>query len=285
MSNHPAQQFKAPSAIMAGVPLKRIIGPAAIGLIADSFAPVYQLFDRKRFIARAQKGLEPLTLMQRGQHIAQALAQELPTAFEKAAPMLIAAMGPTLSTTAGNGLAPFFYLPHSCYVATFGPSHFPSGMRVIKALTQRFTSEFAIRPFLIQHQDACVATLIKWTGDKDIHVRRLTSEGSRSRLPWGMRIPAFQKDPTPVLPILEQLKDDESLYVRRSVANHLADLLKDTPDIAYAICHRWAQEVAKSDSEQANNRRWMLRHTVRLPAKRGEIKALAIRQLAAIRRT
>jgi len=193
-------------------------------------------------------------------------------------------MGPTLSTTEGNGLAPFFYLPHSSYVATFGPTHFQSGMRVLKALTQRFTSEFAIRPFLIQHQDACVATLIKWTRDKDIHVRRLTSEGSRSRLPWGMRIPAFQKDPTPVLPILEQLKDDESLYVRRSVANHLADLLKDSPDIAYAICYRWAQEVAKSDNEQANNRRWMLRHSVRLPAKRREINALAIRQLAAIRK-
>jgi 3-methyladenine DNA glycosylase AlkC len=284
MTLHPAQLFRAPSSITPGVPLKRILGTQAINLIADSFAAVSPSFDRERFIATAQRGLNPLSLMQRGQHIAQALAQELPTAFEKAAPILIDAMGPTLSTTEGNGLAPFFYLPHSSYVATFGPTHFPSGMRVIKALTQRFSSEFAIRPFLIQHQDACVAMLHKWTSDKDVHVRRLTSEGSRSRLPWGMRIPAFQQDPTPVLPLLEQLKDDDSLYVRRSVANHLGDIAKDHPDLAYSICRRWASEVANSNNDQANNRRWMIRHAVRLPAKRGIKAALKIRALAAIRK-
>jgi 3-methyladenine DNA glycosylase AlkC len=284
MQTHPAERFKAPSTITAGVPLKRILGAPAIALIAESFAPVYRAFDAERFIAHAQKGLSPLSLMQRGLHIAQALAQELPTAFAQAAPILIAALGPPLTKTEANGLAPFFYLPHSSYVATYGPSHFPSGMRVIKALTQRFTSEFAIRPFLIHHQDACVATLLKWTKDKDIHVRRLTSEGSRSRLPWGMRIPAFQKDPTPVLAILEQLKDDESQYVRRSVANHLGDILKDQPTLAYTICQRWAQEVAQLDCEPANNRRWMLRHAVRLAAKRGVKEALAIRQLCAIRK-
>jgi 3-methyladenine DNA glycosylase AlkC len=284
MSAHPAQKFRAPSSMTPGVPLKLLMGTQAIELIADSFVSVAPAFNRQRFIANAERGLGPLTLMQRGLHIAQALAHELPTAFNQAAPILIAAMGPTLKSTEGNGLAPFFYLPHSFYVATYGPAHFVSGMRVIKALTQRFTSEFAIRPFLIKHQDACVNTLIKWTGDKNDHVRRLTSEGSRSRLPWGMRIPAFQRDPKPVLPILEQLKDDASSYVRRSVANHLGDILKDHPTTAYGICHRWAEEVAKSDSELANNRRWMLRHAVRLPAKRGNKEALVIRKIAAIRR-
>jgi 3-methyladenine DNA glycosylase AlkC len=83
---------------------------------------------------------------------------------------------------------------------------------------------------------------------------------------------------------LEELKDDKAEYVRRSVANHLGDILKDHPATAYGICRRWAKEVATSDSVEANNRRWMLRHAVRLPAKRGNKEALGIRALAAIRR-
>ncbi len=281
---HPAQRFKAPSAITAGVPLKNILGPPVITLIAESFATVYPSFNTTQFIARAKKGLPPLTLMERGNHIALALAHELPTNFARAAPIIIAALGPPLTKTDKNGLAPFFYLPHSSYIATFGPSRLTAGMRAIKELTKRFTGEFAIRPFLIEQQDACIATLLQWTTDKDSHVRRLTSEGSRARLPWGIRIPSFQKDPTPVLSILELLKDDESLYVRRSVANHLGDIAKDHPATAFALCKRWAAEVHSRNDELAHQRRWMIRHAVRLPAKRGDKNALALRALAAIRK-
>jgi 3-methyladenine DNA glycosylase AlkC len=60
-------------------------------------------------------------------------------------------------------------------------------------------------------------------------VRRLVSEGSRPRLPWGLQLKALVADPSPTLPLLRALQDDPSEYVRRSVANHLNDIAKDHP--------------------------------------------------------
>ncbi len=51
----------------------------------------------------------------------------------------------------------------------------------------------------------------------------------RPRLPWSFRLDALVADPAPVAKILENLKADPSLYVRKSVANHLNDITKDHP--------------------------------------------------------
>ena len=285
---HPAQRMRTSGRIEAGVPLKAILGRQTIVLLAESFHGVVPGFDGAGFRAAANRGLEPLALLARGAHIADRLAAHLPVDFDEAAPLLIAAMGPVLTATEGNGLAPFFYLPHSHYIATRGVERFASGMRANYELTRRFTAEYSLRPYLIAHQDASLVELTRWAVDADPHVRRAASEATRSRLPWAIRLPAFQRDPTPVLPILERLKDDPVLYVRRSVANHLGDILKDHPPMVHAICRRWLDEIAVAgfDPVAAENRRWMIRHAVRLHAKQGERTALALRVAArAIQRT
>ena len=106
-------------------------------------------------------------------------------------------------------------------------------------LTQRFTAEYSIRAFLEKHPEATLARLREWARDPSEHVRRLVSEGTRPRLPWAPRLRAFQKDPRPVIELLELLKDDPSLYVRRSVANNLNDIGKDHPQLLAAIAKRW----------------------------------------------
>lgn len=146
-------------------------------------------------------------------------------------------------------------------------------MRAQYELTRRFSAEFSMRPFLIKWPERTLARLLEWTRDPDPHVRRLCSEGARPRLPWAMRIPAFVKDPRPVLPILEALKDDVDLYVRRSVANHLGDIAKDHPQLAFEICERWLEGGS-------TERKWMIRHAVRHPAKKGVRAALRLRKLA-----
>jgi len=140
-------------------------------------------------------------------------------------------------------------------------------------LTKRFSSEFSIRQFLIQEQERTLAQLLKWVSDPNPHVRRLCSEGSRPRLPWAKRIPSFMVNPNPVLPILEILKDDQSLYVRRSVANHLGDIAKDHPDLVFEICEWWL-------AGSSNEIRWLIRHALRHPAKKGDRVALKIRAVA-----
>jgi 3-methyladenine DNA glycosylase AlkC len=281
MNLHPAQRFSAPSAIQRGVPLKQLMGRRLAKLIGESLAEVVPNFDRKRFQTSATTGLKALELKERALNIAHAMSEQLPSDFDELVSLLIASLGPPLKATKDNGLAPFFYLPHSQLIAVYGISRFDSGMRANYELTRRFTAEFSIRPFLVKHRLKCLQTLDRWTADSSPHVRRLVSEGTRPRLPWATRLSEFQHNPQFALPLLEKLKDDRDLYVRRSVANHLGDIAKDHPDVVFDVCWKWLEEISDSrDPIQSKNRRWVVRHAVRLPAKRGEPKAVAVRKAA-----
>jgi len=188
-------------------------------------------------------------------------------------------LGPELTRTEGNGLAPFFYLPHALLIAK-GVDHFQIGMEANYELAKRFTAEFSIRPYIAAHPRRSLKLLERWAKDANPHIRRAASEGTRPRLPWGMRLDVFINEPKLTLKLLEKLKDDPELYVRRSVANHLADLLKDHPELAYEICERWLSECdERLDKQRAEARRWIVRHAVRLPARKGEKRAMALRTL------
>lgn len=271
----------APSSIQKGASLKDLLGPEAIDCLAQNIALVHPRFDQTRFRAAALQGLDPLALMERGQHIAVALRASLPPTYADAVGILLASLTPPLTQTDGNGLAVMFYLPHSSFIAQFGlsPEHnggddpFDISMRAQYELTRRFSAEFCIRPFLIQQQRRTIARLLEWTSDPDPHVRRLCSEGTRPRLPWGLRLPSLVRDPSPTAPILEALKDDPSLYVRRSVANHLGDIAKDHPAYVFATCERWLDDAS-------DEVKWLIRHALRHPAKKGDAAALRIRAAA-----
>lgn len=282
MPQHASQRFQAPNTILSGVPLKELFNADLIRLIGESFSDVLPEFDRKSFQRRAKAGLDELELNQRGRHIGLAIAEQLPQPFATACPVLLASLGPELSATEGNGLAPFFYLPHAYVIVERGLDDFENGMVANYELTKRFSAEFSIRPFLVKYRDECLARLTTWTSDPNPHVRRLVSEGTRPRLPWAMRLKEFQADPQFVLPLLERLKDDPEMYVRRSVANHLGDILKDHLEVGFDVCDRWLQEATSKRvaREQATARKWIIRHAVRLPAKQGNSRAVALRMAA-----
>jgi len=101
--------------------------------------------------------------------------------------------------------------------------------------------------------------------------------GTRPGLPWAQRIPAFVENPTLTIPILEALRNDEDLYVRWSVANHLGDIAKDHPDRVFEICENWL-------IESSNEVRWIIRHALRYPAKKGNKAALQLRAAAKARK-
>lgn len=271
----------APRSIRNGSSLADLLDREAIYCLAHNICLVHPRFDGKAFQRSALGGLKPLSILQRGHHLARALHEHLPKRYEDAVHILIQSLTPPQTATEDLGLGVFFYLPHVSFVATYGldPIHndghdpFEISMRAQYELTRRFSAEFSIRPFLIKWPERTLAQLEQWTEDPDPHVRRLCSEGTRPRLPWAIRIPAFMKDPRPVLPILEALKDDSDLYVRRSVANHVGDIAKDHPRLAFELCERWLEGATKE-------RKWLLRHAVRHPAKKGVTAALRIRRLA-----
>jgi 3-methyladenine DNA glycosylase AlkC len=284
-NHHPSQRFMAPTTIQHGVPLKELMGRKLIALIGDSLAAVVPGFDVQGFQARAMWDLDKLELKERALSIAHAMAEQMPSSFDELAPLLVKSFGPPLEATDGNGLAPFFYFPHTHLIAAYGVSSFESGMATNYEVTKRFTAEFSIRPFLIEHRSKCLKVLRRWAKDSNAHVRRLVSEGTRPRLPWTMRLPEFQADPNLSLPLLELLKDDPELYVRRSVANHLGDIAKDHLEVALDVCEAWLEEVRRSDDESvADNRRWIVRHAVRHPAKKGNARAIKLREMATVTR-
>ncbi|MFZ4765850.1 MAG: DNA alkylation repair protein [Roseimicrobium sp.] len=242
----------APRSIQKGSSLGDLLDSEAVDCLAHNISLGCPDFDADAFRRTALEGLQPLAILQRGRHLAQALREHLPANYEQALEILLNSLTPPLTETSELGLGVFFYLPHISFVATYGldAAHnegrdpFEASMRAQYELTRRFSAEFSIRPFLVRWPERTLARLMEWTGDADPHVRRLCSEGTRPRLPWAMRLPAFMKDPRPVLPILEALKDDPDLYVHRSVANHVGDIAKDNPALAFEICERWLEDAS-----------------------------------------
>lgn len=250
-------------------PLKNQFGPDVPSRLAENIVTVWPQFSAEQFISEALHGYDELELMPRGRHLAQMLHRHLPNDYERAIEVLLASLGPILDGTEQQGMTPFFYMPHTFFVAEYGLDHFEVSMRAQYELAQRFTAEFSIRPFLVRHQEATLRRLNMWTQDANVHVRRLVSEGTRPRLPWAMRLPEFQKDPGPILSLLEKLKDDPELYVRRSVANNLNDIGKDNPQLLTATVARWMENVTPE-------RRTLIKHALRSQIKAGDSEALAI---------
>jgi 3-methyladenine DNA glycosylase AlkC len=160
-------------------------------------------------------------------------------------------------------------MPLEHFVGVYGLDHFDVSMQALYEITKRSTAEFAIRPFLIRYEKQTLNVLMNWVTDKNDHVRRLVSEGTRPRLPWAMRLPSFMADPRPTIKLLEKLKNDSSEYVRRSVANHLNDITKDHPDLAVNVLAHWAKGASKE-------RMWIIRHALRSLVKQGHTGALAV---------
>ncbi len=253
-----------------GEPLTQFFGPEIPRRIADQIRAVDANFPRTRFLRIALRGYESLNLMARGRQIAHALHDSLPSHFAEAIPILLASLGSAPPKQDGDrGMAPFFYLPHVLYVAESGLDYFDLSMQAQYELTQRFTAEFSIRPFLERYPEATLAQLRVWASDPSPDVRRLVSEGTRPRLPWAPRLRTFQRDPRPVLALLELLKDDPELYVRRSVANNLNDIGKDHPALLATTARRWRRGASEE-------RLWIIRHALRSAVKRGEPGALRV---------
>ncbi len=220
-------------------PMKDGLGKAAVQRLATALKRSNPRFDDRAFVRDACKGLKDLELKQRVQHVILALERHLPQPYPRALETVLGAIKHWDRGDPNDPLRGFAAWPLIDYVAHAGTDDFERSLPALKKLTPLFTAEFAIRPFLRRYPKQSLALLKQWTSDKDPAVRRLVSEGTRPRLPWGGHLEAFCKDPRPTLALLELLKDDDSEYVRRSVANHLNDIGKDHPELLLATCKRW----------------------------------------------
>ena len=255
--------------------LKNLFNKANIRSMAGHLARVSPDFDANGFSTFAIKGLDDLELKERSKRITDALGRFLPDDFSEAVEILLASLDPITDAPVGemesglsdHGIGGWPVMSMADYVARHGQENVALSLAALKEMTTRFSAEFAIRPFLLNHQKKTLKTLSKWTDDKNEHVRRLVSEGSRPRLPWGIQLKPFIEDPTAVLQLLERLKDDPSEYVRRSVANNLNDIAKDHADLIGEIAGKWIKDAGP-------DRKRLVRHGLRTLIKAGHGGAL-----------
>jgi 3-methyladenine DNA glycosylase AlkC len=249
--------------------LKESFGRDVPERIAEMLTRADPTFRSAAFVTDALEGYDELELTPRARRIADVLRTYLPDDVERAAAVVAASLGPPIEgdELTGVGMAPFVYLPFVYWIAAEGLGHWDAAMALQHELTQRCTCEFSIRAFIDADPERTLARLREWTRDPSPHVRRLVSEGTRPRLPWAPRLRRFVEDPTPVVALLEVLKDDPTTLVRRSVANNLNDIGKDHPAVLVDVCRRWLVDAT-------DERRALVRHALRSAVRRGEPEAL-----------
>jgi len=248
-------------------PLKDGYDGVYIERLAAGIAAAWKPLDRAAFAAAVfAEGWDELELKSRMLRIAEAIDGALPGDLAAALAIL-------------DPVVPGFDGYHAMFFPTFVELRvmrdiercWESAFHALARYTPHSSSEFAVRPLIVADQEGAMAELLAWTRDADHHVRRLASEGCRPRLPWAMALPALKRDPAPVLPILEALRDDESEYVRRSVANNLNDIAKDHPQLVLEVAARWL-----GDGSCAPDRKRLVKHACRTLLKAGESRAMKL---------
>ncbi|MFV2015895.1 MAG: DNA alkylation repair protein [Candidatus Heimdallarchaeota archaeon] len=234
--------------------------------LAEKIQQIYVDFDKESFVKQVLAKLQKLTFTNRMRHISDILRKTLPSRYPKALKILLQTLGPELTKETGTFNDGFIYWPISCFIEDYGLGHFEESMQGMYELTKRFTAEYAIRPFLIQDLRKTIENLSQWLEDPNPDVRRFICEGTRPTIPWGKKIPQLIDNPSPVIPLLESLKEDPSKYVQKSVANHLNAISKSHPDLVIQITKSWAK-IKNKDTH------WIIKQALRTLVKSEQTNA------------
>ncbi|MDP2187642.1 MAG: DNA alkylation repair protein [Sphingobacteriaceae bacterium] len=245
---------------MADFVLKDAFDPAFIHRLAQACEKLQSGFNKAAFLAEAlPENWTDFSLKARMRHLSLALGKHLNGSYAKQLEVVL------LLAPQFNGLAGMLFPD---FVEVHGQADPDRSIPALAQLTQHFSAEFAVRPFLQQHPERMLLQHHAWAEHPNEHVRRLASEGIRPRLPWGQDVAWVKKDPAKVLPILEKLRNDPSEYVRRSVANNLNDISKSHPELVLSLAQRWIGQAATTDA--------LLKHALRGLLKNGHPQALQL---------
>lgn len=225
-------------------------------LLSDKIQKIHLDFNQKEFVQTVDKKVQNLELKDRVEVIADQLHTNLTNSYRENIKVLLQILGPENPQETGMFTNYYWIMPIAKYVEKYGLDNFEISVNAIAEITKRNTGEYAIRPYLEHNPEKTLDVMLGWSKDQNFHIRRLSSEGVRPRLPWAKNLKTFINDPNPILPILNNLKDDQSKYVQKSVANCLNDILKDNPEIGMKVIEEWLKSPTKE-------RRWIIKHSLR----------------------
>ena len=240
--------------------LKNVFDRKFIKSLADNLKQSYPKFDETVFI----KGIftqdwPEKALKQRMRHISENMQRGLPSDYKKAISLL---------KPVSNKYTGLEHMVFPDFIELCGIDDLPTSIEAMEHFTENSSSEFPIRFFIIKYEKQMLAQMKKWANSKNEHLRRLASEGCRPRLPWAIGLPKYKDNPSAILPILETLKEDESEYVRRSVANNLNDISKDNPKVVIEIAKKWKGLSPETDK--------LVKHGCRTLLKQGDQKTIKL---------
>lgn len=239
-------------------PFKNLYNEAFYLTLSNHLTQCLKYFDQQAFMDMMLfEGFEQLELKERMSHTKTVVHHFMPQEFEHAAGVLITLIESLTKSGVKEGSVEYMFLPE--YIETYGIDAFQKSVETMEVITQFTSGEFAVRPFLIKYPTAMLEQMILWSKHKSYLVRRLASEGSRPRLPWGMALKNYKINPAPILPILHQLIDDPKEIVRRSVANNLNDIAKDNPAIVIEFVKQYIGKSEQLDRTLKHASRTLLK--------------------------
>ncbi|UKT62614.1 DNA alkylation repair protein [Pedobacter mucosus] len=245
--------------------LKDLYSPLFYEKLANVLNTILPNFNKPHFISQIYSPeFEAKELKERMSHTANVLHQFLPEDYAKAISIIKKIINELRNRGIGEDGLAYMFLPN--YIEIYGVNHLEESIEALEFTTQFVSCEYAVRPFILKFEAKMMAEMQKWSTHKNFKVRRFASEGCRPRLPWAMGIPNLKKDTSAILPILENLKNDSSEFVRKSVANNLNDISKDHPETVLNIAKKWAGISPETDA--------IIKHGCRSLLKQGHVEIL-----------
>jgi len=227
--------------------IKNIYNPAFYNHLAGYFARYIPDFNAQLFLkAIYVPTFEEMEWKERVEHSTSVLRHVLPPEYKTAVSVILQITAAIQTDYPDEEKLAYVIFPN--FIAVYGLDDFEASINAMEHITQFISCEFAVRPFMVKYPEQMLAQMTRWAQHPNYKVRRLASEGSRPRLPWAMALPLLKKDPTPVLPLLHLLMEDESAWVRKSVANHLNDISKDNPNVFLAFVKEWKGQSKDIDA-------------------------------------
>ncbi len=236
--------------------VKRWFGENLAEILAEKISPVYKKFDVKKYIKHISSSCKDLEYTARINLHADALKEFLPRDYKKSVEILMKTLGEENKEETGMFTNFYWLMPFAKFVEKYGLEDFKTSIKAIEEITKRNTGEYAIRPFIKKYPKESLAVLETWSKSKNFHLRRLSSEGLRPKLPWATKLEIFIKNPKPVFKILNNLIKDDIKFVQKSVANNIADYLKVNKEEGVKFLKKYLKSKNK-------NTQWIIKHATR----------------------
>jgi 3-methyladenine DNA glycosylase AlkC len=226
-------------------------------LLSRKIEQIYPNFQEKAFSNYIAEHVSDKEFSERMDIFADALELYLSDNYEQNIEIFENILGAELKQETGMFSEGWWLWPIGRYVERHGIENINVSFNFIKELTKRFTGEFAIRPLLAYKPKETIKTMVKWSKDTNVHVRRLASEGVRISLPWSKKLYVAIDEFEKYKIILTNLKNDQSKFVQKSVGNNLNDLYKEFPEMANEIINEWKEDNPTKETI------WIINHGLR----------------------